>query len=118
MNHVTKRSLRMAADNAQAGLDAVFTIAARTQGLLTQGYDPSGSKAHESKRMVQEKVAAAVNGVFAAQMAWGSFVLKAAFGDVRTVNDVTDGMADIAEAASGPARRTVRANARRLSGLR
>ena len=68
--------------------------------------------------MVQEKVDAAIEGAFAAQAAWGAFVIKAAFGGVRTPNDVSAGFAAIAEAASAPARRTVRANARRLTGAK
>lgn len=116
MTGLTKRTLRMAAANAQAGLDAVFTIAARTPSLLTQGYDPTGAKGRESHRMVQEKLAAAASGAFAAQAAWGHFMIKAAFGGMRTPDDVSHGMADILEAAAGPARRTVRANARRLAG--
>ncbi len=61
--------------------------------------------------MVQEKVDAAVEGAFAAQAAWGAFLIKAAFGGVRTPNDVSMGLAGIAEAAAKPARRKVRANA-------
>jgi hypothetical protein len=68
--------------------------------------------------MVQEKVDAAIEGAFAAQAAWGAFVIKAAFGGVRTPHDISAGFAAIAEAAAVPARRTVRANARRLTGAK
>jgi hypothetical protein len=68
--------------------------------------------------MVQEKIDATIEGVFAAQMAWGSFFIKAAFGGVRTPNDVSAGLTAIAEAAIAPARRKVRANARRLTGAK
>ena len=51
-------------------------------------------------------------------MAWGSFFIKAAFGGVRTPDDVSAGLTAIAEAAAAPARRTVRANARRLTGVK
>lgn len=114
---LTRRSLAIAKANAQAGLDAALTIAARTQSLLA----PSGGgveKAREAQLMVQEKVDAAVEGAFAAQAAWGAFFIKAAFGDVRTPHDVSAGLTAIAEAAAGPARRKVRANARRLTGAR
>ena len=68
--------------------------------------------------MVQEKVDAAMEGALAAQAAWGAFFIKAAFGGVRTPGDVSAGLPTIAQAAMAPARRKVRANARRLTGAR
>jgi hypothetical protein len=114
---LARRSLAIAKANAQAGADAALTIAARTENLLAPGGRPS-EKAHEARRMVQEKVDAAVEGALAAQKAWGAFVIKAAFGRVRTPNDVSAGLTAIAEAAAAPARRKVRANARRLTGAK
>jgi hypothetical protein len=114
---LTKRSLAIAKANAQAGADAALTIAARTRNLLAPGGRQT-HKAREARLMVQEKVDAAVEGAFAAQMAWGSFFIKAAFGGVRTPNDVSVGLTAIAEAAVAPARRKVRANARRLTGAK
>jgi hypothetical protein len=98
-------------------MDAALTIAARTQNLMSPG---GGSKenAREARLMVQEKVDAAIEGAFAAQAAWGAFMLKAAFGGVRTPNDMSMGLAGIAEAAAKPARRKARANARRLTGAK
>jgi hypothetical protein len=112
---LTKRSFAIANANAQAGVDAALTIAARAQTLLAPGGRQS-EKAREANLMVQEKVDAAVEGAFAALTAWGSFLIKAGFGGVRTPSDVSTGLANIAEAAAAPARRTVRANARRLTG--
>jgi hypothetical protein len=114
---LAKRSLALAKANAQAGADAALTIAARTQNLLAPGGRES-EKAREARLMVQEKVDAAIEGAFAAQAAWGAFFTKAAFGGVRTPHDVSAGFAAIAEAAAAPARRTVRANARRLTGAK
>jgi len=114
---LTKRSLAIAKANAQAGVDAALTIAARTQGLLSPG-GAEKEKAREARLMVQEKVDAAIEGAFAAQAAWGAFVIKAALGGVRSPHDVSAGLTSIAEAAAGPARRKVRANARRLTGAR
>jgi hypothetical protein len=114
---LTKRSLAIAKANAQAGADVALTIAARTRNLLAPGGRQT-DKAREARLMVQEKVDAAVEGAFAAQMAWGSFFIKAAFGGVRTPNDVSVGLTAIAEAAVEPARRKVRANARRLTGAK
>ena len=42
----------------------------------------------------------------------------AAFGGVRTPRDLAMGLAAAAEAAAQPARRKVRANARRLTGAK
>ena len=112
-----KHLCRIAKANAQAGVDAALTIAARTQGLFAPG-PGAPEKAREARLMVQEKVDAAVEGAFAAQAAWGAFFVKAAFGGVRTPHDVSAGLTAIAEAAAGPARRKVRANARRLTGAK
>src|ERR1700743_409937 len=114
---LARRSLAIVKANAQANADAAVTIAARTQNLLAPGGRQS-EKAREARLMVQEKVDAAVEGAFAAQAAWGAFFIKAAFGGVRTPSDVSAGLTAIAEAAAGPARRKVRANARRLTGAK
>ncbi|MGD0642092.1 MAG: hypothetical protein ABSC22_15195 [Roseiarcus sp.] len=106
----------MAKAAARAGADAAVTIAARTHGLLIPGFDSSGDKAREAQRMVHEKLAATIEGFVAAQIAWGSFLVSAAFGGVRTAEDAAHGLADVAEAALAPAHRAVRANARRLTG--
>jgi hypothetical protein len=110
------RSLAIARANAQAGIDAALTIAARTQGLLAPG--GGGAKAREAQLMVEEKFDAAVEGAFGAQAAFSAFFVKAALGGVRTPHDVSAGLTAIAEAAAGPARRKVRANARRLTGAK
>jgi hypothetical protein len=117
VSRLAKRSFAIAKANAKAGADAAVTIAARTQSLLAPGGQPS-EKAREAQLMVREKVDAAVEGGLAAQKAWSAFVIKAAFGGVRTPNDVSVGLAAIAEAAVAPARRKVRANARRLTGVK
>ena len=114
---LAKRSLAMAAANVQAGVDAALTIAARTQGLMSPLGRPA-EKSREARLMVQEKLDAAVEGTLAAQAAWGAFLLKAAFGGVRSANDVSIGLSGVAEAAAKPARRKVRANARRLAGTK
>jgi hypothetical protein len=114
---LAKRSLAIAKANVQASADAALTIAARTNNLLTPGGRQS-DKAREARLMVQEKVEAAVEGAFAAQAAWEAFFIKAAFGGVRTPGDVSAGLASIAKAAAAPARRKVRANARRLTGTK
>ena len=106
--------MAMAKANMQSGIDAAVTIAARTQTMMSPGGEPI-DKALEAQLMVAEKVEAAVQGAFAAQAAWGAFVIRAAFGGVRSAKDVSFGLARIAEAAARPARKAVRANARRLT---
>ena len=113
---LTKRSFVIAKANAQAGVDAALTIAARTQSLFAPG--AQSDKEREARLMVQEKVDAAIEGALAAQAAWSDFFIKAAFGGVRSLNDVSAGLTNIAEAAAAPARKRVRANARRLTGTK
>src|SRR6202789_3761858 len=115
--NAARRSFAIAKANAQAGADAALTIAARTQSLLAPGGRQS-DKTREARLMVQEKIDAAIEGAFAAQIAWGSFFIKAAFGGVRTPNDISAGLTAIAEAAPPPARRPARANARPLTGVK
>ena len=110
--------MHMATSAMQAGADAAATIAARTPGLIMHGLNPTAESAREARQMVQEKVEAAIEGAAAAQFAWASLMVKAMFGGVRTASDLSLGMSRVAEAAMRPARRKVRANARRLTGSR
>ena len=65
---LVKRSLAMTKANVQTGVDAAVTIAARTQSLVSPAGRPT-EKAREARRMVQEKLDAAVEGALAAQAA-------------------------------------------------
>ncbi len=115
MSRLSKRALVMAAATIQAGVDSAVTIAARTSGLLSQGFIPTAESAREAQRMIEEKIDAACEGAAAAQFAWASLLLKASFGGIRNPNDFSLGLAGVAEAAVRHARRTVRANAKRLT---
>jgi hypothetical protein len=115
MSRLSKRALAMTHATIQAGMDSAVTIVARTPGLLSQGFNPTVENARETRRMVAEKIDAACEGAAAAQFAWASLLVKATFGGIRSPNDLSLGLADVAEAAVRPARRTVRANARRLT---
>ncbi len=117
MSDLTDRSVNFARKTAQAGLDATVTIAARTPGLMAAGFDPTGQGAEEIRLMVQEKIVAAHEGALAAHVAWGSFLIRAAFGAVSSPDHVSQALVDIAEAALAPAHRQVRANALRLTGM-
>jgi shikimate kinase len=112
MAKLSKRVSRLASQTTQSGLDAAVTIAARTPGLMI----PTGENAREAARMVEEKVAAAFEGTFGAAMAWGSFLFASALRGGATPTQFSHALFDVAEAAAAPAHRTVRANARRLTG--
>ena len=111
MDSISRRASLFAQHSAQSGLHAAVTIAARTPGLLS----PSEANAREASRMVEEKVVAACEGAFGATLAWGSFLFACAMRGGATPTQFSHALLDVAEAASKPARRTVRANARRLS---
>jgi hypothetical protein len=114
MKSLSRRVSRFAEQSAQSGLDAAVTIAARTPGLL----NPSQANAREAARMVEEKIAAAYQGAANASLAWGAFLFASALRGGATPKQLTHALLDVAEAAAKPARRTVRANARRLSQSR
>jgi hypothetical protein len=111
MHSIARRVSRFATQSAQSGFDAAVTIAARTPGLL----QPGGENAREATRMVEEKLAAACEGVVSASLAWGAFVFASALRGGATPTQFSHALFDIAEAASAPAHRTVHANAHRLS---
>jgi hypothetical protein len=111
MASLSRRVSRIAQQSAQSGMDAAVTIAARTPGLL----NPSQENAKEAARMVDEKIAAAWEGAAKASLAWGAFLFASALRGGATPKQFSHALLDVAEAASAPARRTVRANARRLS---
>lgn len=117
MRRINRRALSATAANAQVGLDSALTIAARTPLLLAQAFNPTTHGAREAQRMVAEKVEAAAEGAIAAQWAWAGLVVRASLGGLRSFNDLSLGLARVAEAAARPARRKARANARRLTGV-
>ncbi len=86
---------------------------------LALGRVPNGRL--ESERMVTEKVLAAQSGVVAASLESTvigiEIATRMAFGDLHSASNVAAAAPmRIAKAAAGPTRRTVAANARRLSG--
>ena len=102
------------ADMMLAGAATVATFSVRLPRIATG----TMSRA-ESTRMVAEKAAAAIDGA-AAGMAAATRVAARRMGDPKAVTPAA-AMADlvaVAEAASRPARRTVKANAERLGRSR
>jgi hypothetical protein len=114
MSSLSHRASRFARLNAQSGVDAAVTIAARTPGLVA----PGGANSGEATRMVAEKVAAAYEGAVGASLAWGAFLFASALRGGATPAELSHALFDVAEAATAPAQRTVGANARRLSRRR
>ncbi len=111
MDLLTRRSIALAQDSLSAGVDAVVTIAARAPGL----FHPSRENAKEAQRMVEEKISATYEGAFEAALAWNRIFVNAAFCGFATPQSVTSAFVEVADAAMAPARRTVRANAKRLT---
>ena len=114
MLEIAHRSFRLAQKTAEAGLDAVVTIAARAPAHAAPALAGAEGE-REARLMVQEKFAAIYEGAVGAQMAWGAFLIRSAFGAGWTPTGVSHAMVDVADAATAPARRRVRANARRLT---
>jgi hypothetical protein len=111
MDSLTRRSLDFAENSANAGIDAAVTIAARTPGL----FHPSRENGREAQRMVEEKIRATYEGALGAALAWNRFLIRTAFGGLPSPNALSHALVDVAEAAMAPSRRTVRANAKRLT---
>ncbi|QCK87297.1 hypothetical protein E8L99_16805 [Phreatobacter aquaticus] len=114
MPRFTEAAWQAASVSASAAMAASLTIAHR----MTMLADPSAmsdSKNHaEAMRMVTEKMDAAAEGSFAAAAEASRFVMRSAMGQVSP-DDIAHGLMKIGVAATKPATRKVKANARRLS---
>lgn len=116
MDSFQRRALTMSFAAMETSFAAAVTIAARTPVLFTH-FTPGRQKAAdlvESQRMVIEKVEAAIEGAAAAQVALMTLWARMLFGSVRGPTALAHGLADVAHAATHPAHRRVRANAKRL----
>lgn len=88
---------------------------------LSMGRRPTGR--FEAERMVTEKLAATQSGMLAAgleSMVIGiEIATRSAFGDVSSAQRILAGaLARVAHAATRPAHKTMKANARRFAGPR
>lgn len=110
MSSLSRRASRFADHTVRSGADAAITIAARTAQLM----QVSATNGPEAARMVEEKIAAAYEGAAQASLAWGAFLFASALRGGATPHQWSHALFDVAEAAALPARRAVRANARRL----
>lgn len=109
------RAAQMSIAAMEASFAAAVTIAARAP-IVAEGLSrPSAESIGETQRMVFEKVEASIEGSMAAGEALCLLWMKAAFGGVRQPTDLALGLTDVAKAATRPAHKRVRANARRLT---
>jgi hypothetical protein len=105
---------RAALDTGESAWDAALTIAARLPILTAGMMNPTASSMREWNMAVSEKVSAAVEGTFAASMAWQTAMIRCAFRPPTPAGLAQDLM-DVTQVALSPARKAVKANARRLS---
>jgi hypothetical protein len=95
-----------------------MVMAARMPILMYESLNPDPSRRNETNRMVTEKVAAAQEGMLAAQVAFGRAVtentISMLFGRMprSTAHNTAEAMV---QAGLAPAARVVKANARRLT---
>ena len=96
------------------GQASAVTVGHRLPMLAAMPFFPGPELLIEANRMVTEKLAAILEGTFAASGETFALATRTAFG--RTdADDLANGMFSIAAAAANPAHRAIKANARRLS---
>lgn len=119
MSHAKlNRSLaRAAADAGETATHCGVTIAARLPVLAGAFFAPSVSSMTEWNRAYTEKVVAVWQGALAGCAEWQAAMMRSALRPPSPAGFATD-MMGVIEKAAQPARRRVRANAKRLSGTR
>jgi hypothetical protein len=108
---LSSKAWRLWFDTMQAGVAAFATVATRLPILATDG-----AKSPEATRMVNEKLAAAAEGAVKASIAGATATGRAMTGIGPVA--AASGALSIADAMTGPARRRVKANAKRLTKRR
>ena len=114
MDSLQRRAIEMSFVAMETSVAAAITIAARAPLLFGLSGPRSTNDARETQRMVMEKVEAAIEGAASAQFAMLILWTRIAFGGVSGPAALAHGLADVAHAATHPAHRRVRANAKRL----
>ncbi|WP_439574951.1 hypothetical protein [Phreatobacter sp.] len=110
----SRASADLAAYSAATAMAATVTVTQRMALLSDPSLLAAASGRAEAARMVSEKMEAAAEGVFAASVEAGLFMMRASMGRISP-DDVARGLVAISSAATRPAARRVRANARRLT---
>jgi hypothetical protein len=105
---LSTKAFRFWLDSVQAGAAAWTTIAMR---LPTLAAAATGKSSPEANRMVTEKITAATEGAIKGSLKGAAVAGRAMTGPVAAA---TSALA-ITDAMTGPARRRVKANAKRLS---
>lgn len=108
-------SAEVAAVAALSSYAAWVTLAHRVPMMAAASVSPTPEHNAEAVRMVTEKIEAMVEGSFAAGLATGTLLGRAAMGTLPA-SEVAHGLYGITRAAMAPGVRRVSANARRLSG--
>jgi Mlc titration factor MtfA (ptsG expression regulator) len=103
---------------AETGLATWTTLAMRLPVLVSLMTTPTDMDRIEAQRMVDEKVTAALEGLSAAQTSLVTLSIAMMRGEICSVNAYQRAMTELVAVAMAPAQRKVRANARRLTGLK
>lgn len=108
---------RAAAEAGETATHCGVTISARLPMLANAFFAPSASATAEWNRAYAEKVAATWEGAFAAAAEWQAVMLRSAVRPPSLAGFAND-LVGVMNEAARPARRKVKANARRFSGTR
>ncbi|MGV6873669.1 hypothetical protein ACUSIJ_13370 [Pseudochelatococcus sp. B33] len=111
---LTNARIAKATETAQA---AATTIAFRWPAFVYDTLDPTHPMSAETRRAFTEKAAVAMEAGLVAVQAWQRLWIDMAFGRVGP-RDLPKKIMSIADQSAGPARRRVKANARRLTAKR
>lgn len=110
---LSKDLVRAAAETQATALDCVVTLGARVPMFAGYLVAPTGAALVELNRAYTEKVAATWEGAWAAGAAWQAAMLGSAF-RIPTAAGIARDCLTIAREGAKPARKRVRANAKRL----
>lgn len=117
-NRQLARSVARAATAAQeTALHTSATLGARLPLFAAHAISPTAEGIAEWSRAWTEKVTAMNEGLFAATMAWQRMAIQSAF-RMPTPTAFANDMMKLAHVAGHPARKAVKANARRLNKSR
>ncbi|MBB3808394.1 hypothetical protein [Pseudochelatococcus contaminans] len=111
---LTNKRLADATETAQA---TAMTIAIRWPEFVYDTMDPTHKMSAETRRAFTEKAAVAMEAGLVATQAWQRLWIDMAFGRVQA-KELPQKIMHIADTSSAPARRRVKANARRLTAQR
>lgn len=112
MIRTRKAAALIGASMMQDAMFSAVTIWSRMPGLWA--LSPTPQDMVERQRMVSEKFSAMAEGAVAASFASADLMMKAASGKMLKADDMAAGFLAVTRKATAPARRRVKANAKRL----